>query len=73
MSESTSFELGSVDRPTRFQVNPVNHKKNDKDIGKDDVPHEVYRRLTNIDGEPVEDDQFNEDASQMPQQPRTQR
>ncbi|XP_055845954.1 bumetanide-sensitive sodium-(potassium)-chloride cotransporter isoform X1 [Episyrphus balteatus] len=73
MSESTSFELGSVDRPTRFQVNPVNHRKNDKDNGKDDVPHEVYRRLTNIDGEPVEDDQFNEDASQMPQQPRTQR
>ncbi|XP_055915319.1 bumetanide-sensitive sodium-(potassium)-chloride cotransporter isoform X3 [Eupeodes corollae] len=74
MTEPTSFELGSaVDRPTRFQVNPVNHKKNDKDSGKEDVPHEVYRRLTNIDGETLEDDHFNEDTSQIPQQPRTQR
>lgn len=81
MSEYSSFEMGSVDRPpNRFQVNPVNHKNNN-DKGPaatpaEDVPHEVYRRLTGLDGEPLEDDQFNEDAAQMlkaQQQPRTQR
>lgn len=88
MSDFSSFEMGSVDRPpNRFQVNPVNHKNNNDKAAStnagagssgatDDVPHEVYRRLTGLDGEPLEDDQFNEDASQMlkaQQQPRTQR
>lgn len=84
MSEFSSFEMGSVDRPpNRFQVNPVNHKNNNDKAaatntagGADDEPHEIYRRLTGIDGEPIEDDQFNEDAAQMlkaQQQPRAQR
>ncbi|XP_023294642.2 bumetanide-sensitive sodium-(potassium)-chloride cotransporter isoform X1 [Lucilia cuprina] len=93
MSDYSSFEMGSVDRPpNRFQVNPVNHKNNNDKAAStnaaatagggggaattDDVPHEIYRRLTGIDGEPIEDDQFNEDASQMlkaQQQHRTQR
>ncbi|XP_073840775.1 bumetanide-sensitive sodium-(potassium)-chloride cotransporter-like isoform X1 [Musca autumnalis] len=76
MSEFSSLEMGSVDRPpNRFQVNPVNHKNNnDKTTAGDDVPHEVYRRLTGSDGEPIEDDTFNEDASQMVKaQPKQQR
>ena len=84
MSEFSSFEMGSVDKPpNRFQVNPVNHKNNNDKAanaaatpggGSDDAPHEVYRRLTGLDGEPIEDDQFNEDASQMIKaQPRQQR
>lgn len=31
MSDTISFEMGSVDRPNRFQVNPVNHQKNNND------------------------------------------
>lgn len=97
MSDYSTIEMGSVDRPpNRFQVNPVSHKSN-KDKGnntnsanttaseagnttttsnEDNVPHEVYRRLTGSDGEPLEDDTFNEDAAQMlkaQQQPRQQR
>lgn len=80
MSDFSSLEMGSVDRPpNRFQVNPVNHKNNNDKAssnvaGVDDVPHEVYRRLTGSDGEPLEDDTFNEDASQMVKaQPKHQR
>ncbi|XP_013113725.2 bumetanide-sensitive sodium-(potassium)-chloride cotransporter isoform X2 [Stomoxys calcitrans] len=79
MSDFSSLEMGSVDRPpNRFQVNPVNHKNNNdktpSNVGGDDVPHEVYRRLTGSDGEPLEDDTFNEDASQMIKaQPKQQR
>lgn len=77
MSDTTSFEMASVDRPNRFQVNPVNHHKNNND-NEDRKSHappadEVYRRLTNIDGELLEDDSF--DATQLlnKQQPRQQR
>ncbi|EDW69258.1 bumetanide-sensitive sodium-(potassium)-chloride cotransporter isoform X2 [Drosophila virilis] len=77
MSDTISFEMGSVDRPNRFQVNPVNHHKNNND-NEDRKSHappadEVYRRLTNIDGELLEDDTF--DATQLlnKQQPRQQR
>ncbi|XP_043865903.1 bumetanide-sensitive sodium-(potassium)-chloride cotransporter isoform X4 [Drosophila mojavensis] len=78
MSDTTSFEMASVDRPNRFQVNPVNHHKNNNDNNEDRKSHappadEVYRRLTNIDGELLEDDTF--DATQLlnKQQPRQQR
>ncbi|XP_034482293.1 bumetanide-sensitive sodium-(potassium)-chloride cotransporter [Drosophila innubila] len=84
MSETASFEMGSVDRPNRFQVNPVNHQKNNNDNENrkshassadpdSDGPHEVYRRLTNIEGDLLEDDIF--DATQLlnKQQPRQQR
>ncbi|XP_068149884.1 bumetanide-sensitive sodium-(potassium)-chloride cotransporter isoform X2 [Drosophila tropicalis] len=85
MSDTTSFEMGSAsDRPpNRFQVNPVNGNSRksqnpppdgaDAGGGDSDGPHEVYRRLTNIDGELLEDDTF--DATQMlnKQQPRQQR
>ncbi|XP_075164790.1 sodium chloride cotransporter 69 isoform X2 [Haematobia irritans] len=79
MSDFSSLEMGSVDRPpNRFQVNPVNHKNNNdkppSNSAGTDVPHEVYRRLTGSDGEPLEDDTFNEDASQMVKaQPKQQR
>ncbi|XP_030372574.1 bumetanide-sensitive sodium-(potassium)-chloride cotransporter isoform X2 [Scaptodrosophila lebanonensis] len=94
MSEATSFEMGSVDRPpNRFQVNPVNHHKNktdnngsrrshDGDGGgggtggggaESDAPHEVYRRLVNSDGEPLEDDTFDATQVLKKQQPRIQR
>ncbi|XP_037939508.1 bumetanide-sensitive sodium-(potassium)-chloride cotransporter isoform X2 [Teleopsis dalmanni] len=77
MSDFSSYEMGSVDRPpNRFQVNPVNHKNNNDKSAADDVPHEVYRRLTNNDGEPIEDDTFNENDSQLrkqEQQPKQQR
>ncbi|XP_055384360.1 bumetanide-sensitive sodium-(potassium)-chloride cotransporter isoform X2 [Condylostylus longicornis] len=66
MSDIPSFEMGSVDRPNRFQVNPVNHKNDGKDKNNSDTtPQETYRRLPNNDGEPIEDDAFNEDTSQM--------
>ncbi|KAM8708845.1 hypothetical protein ACLKA7_015762 [Drosophila subpalustris] len=87
MSETASFEMGSVDRPNRFQVNPVNHQKNNNDNDNNrkshapsvdpesDGPHEVYRRLTNIEGDLLEDDTF--DATQLQllnkQQPRQHR
>lgn len=88
MSDSISFELGSAsDRPpNRFQVNPVNGNSRkpqdgfvpgsvsgDREAGDDSVPHEVYRRLTNAEGELLEDDTF--DATQMLNQhkPRLQR
>ncbi|KAH8307194.1 hypothetical protein KR044_007266 [Drosophila immigrans] len=85
MSDAASFEMGSVDRPNRFQVNPVNHQKNNNENNENrkshalptdpdsDGPHEVYRRLTNIDGDLLEDDTF--DATQLlnKQQPRQQR
>ncbi|KAH8371230.1 hypothetical protein KR093_006675 [Drosophila rubida] len=85
MSDTASFEMGSVDRPNRFQVNPVNHQKNNNENNENrkshalptepdsDGPHEVYRRLTNIDGDLLEDDTF--DATQLlnKQQPRQQR
>ncbi|XP_032591153.1 bumetanide-sensitive sodium-(potassium)-chloride cotransporter isoform X2 [Drosophila grimshawi] len=79
MSDTTSFEMGSVDRPNRFQVNPVNHHKNNNDNGNGDRKshpppgEEVYRRLTNIEGDLLEDDTF--DATQLlnKQQPRHQR
>ncbi|XP_016966179.1 bumetanide-sensitive sodium-(potassium)-chloride cotransporter isoform X2 [Drosophila biarmipes] len=75
--------------PNRFQVNPVNgnsRKSQGPDgpgsgsgggaavgQGQDDGPHEVYRRLTNAEGELLEDDTF--DATQMlnQHQPRQQR
>lgn len=64
MSDLSSIEMSSVDRPVnRFQVNPVNHKVNE--AVKLDVPHEVYRRLVNSNGEPLEDDTFNEDATEI--------
>ncbi|KAH8397425.1 hypothetical protein KR222_003677 [Zaprionus bogoriensis] len=95
MSDTMSFEMGSVDRPNRFQVNPVNHQKNNNDTATESrksqhapsAPpadpsadaesnggtHEVYRRLTNIEGDLLEDDTF--DATQLlnKQQPRQQR
>ncbi|EDW40322.1 GL24962 [Drosophila persimilis] len=85
MSDTTSFELGSAsDRPpNRFQVNPVNGNSRKTQVatadgagtgtGDSEGPHEVYRRLTNIDGELLEDDAF--DATQMlnKHQPRQQR
>ncbi|KAH8406189.1 hypothetical protein KR215_006428 [Drosophila sulfurigaster] len=86
MSDTASFEMGSVDRPNRFQVNPVNHQKNNNENNENrkshalpptdpdsDGTHEVYRRLTNIDGDLLEDDTF--DATQLlnKQQPRQQR
>lgn len=91
MSEYLSIEMGTVDRPpNRFQVNPVNHKNNNdkmitknstnsaisENINNDRAPHDMYRRLTGTDGEPIEDDTFNEDTSQLrkaQQQPRHQR
>ncbi|XP_011179671.1 bumetanide-sensitive sodium-(potassium)-chloride cotransporter isoform X2 [Zeugodacus cucurbitae] len=64
MSDLSSIEMSSVDRPVnRFQVNPVNHKVNE--TVQLDVPQEVYRRLVNSDGEPLEDDTFNEDATEI--------
>lgn len=64
MSDLSSIEMSSVDRPVnRFQVNPVNHKVNE--TVKLEVPQEVYRRLVNSDGEPFEDDTFNEDATEI--------
>ncbi|KAH8380360.1 hypothetical protein KR009_010176 [Drosophila setifemur] len=88
MSDTISFELGSAaDRPpNRFQVNPVNGNSRKSQDGSvvgsgsgsrggnaDEGPHEVYRRLTNADGELLEDDTF--DATQMlnKHQPRMQR
>ncbi|XP_067646757.1 bumetanide-sensitive sodium-(potassium)-chloride cotransporter isoform X2 [Eurosta solidaginis] len=63
-SDFSSIEMSSVDRPAnRFQVNPVNHKLNE--TMQLNVPQEVYRRLVNNDGEPVEDDTFNEDATEI--------
>lgn len=72
MSDYTSLEMGSVDKPpNRFQVNPVNHNKpnldnecritindnrNAHNQNSNDVPHEVYRRLLNNYGEAIEDD-----------------
>ncbi|XP_004525272.1 bumetanide-sensitive sodium-(potassium)-chloride cotransporter isoform X2 [Ceratitis capitata] len=65
MSDFSSYEMSSVDRPVnRFQVNPVNHNKPNETIQLD-VPQEVYRRLVNSDGEPLEDDTFNEDATEI--------
>lgn len=90
MSDTISFEMGSVDRPNRFQVNPVNHQKNNNDTenrkshappanetdaaADSNGPHKVYTRLTNSEGELLEDDTF--DATQLlkqQQQPRQQR
>lgn len=89
MSDTISFEMGSVDRPNRFQVNPVNHQKNNNDTenrkshapsanetdaSDSNGPHKVYSRLTNSEGELLEDDTF--DATQLlkqQQQPRQQR
>lgn len=89
MSDTISFEMGSVDRPNRFQVNPVNHQKNNNDTenrkshapsanetdaSDSNGPHKVYSRLTNSEGELLEDDAF--DATQLlkqQQQPRQQR
>ncbi|XP_017477312.1 PREDICTED: solute carrier family 12 member 2-like isoform X2 [Rhagoletis zephyria] len=64
MSDTSSFEMSSVDRPVnRFQVNPVNHKANE--MIQLNVPQEVYRRLVNSDGEALEDDTFNENATDI--------
>ena len=66
MSELSAIELGAVDRPNRFQVNPVNHKNdNNKDKKADRNSQEIYRRLPNTDGEVLEDDTFNEDHPQI--------
>lgn len=86
MSDTISFEMGSASErpPNRFQVNPVNgsSRKAQGPEGTtpgsgagpgDEGPHEVYRRLTNAEGELLEDDTF--DATQVlnQHQPRMQR
>ncbi|XP_053954948.1 bumetanide-sensitive sodium-(potassium)-chloride cotransporter isoform X1 [Anastrepha ludens] len=64
MSDSFTFEMSSTERPVnRFQVNPVSHKVNENI--QVNVPQEVYRRLVNNDGETLEDDTFNEDATEI--------
>lgn len=68
MSEFSSIELGLVDRPNRFQVNPVNHKNDggkDKNNINERNSQEIYPRLPNPDGETIEDDTFNEEATQI--------
>ncbi|XP_070136599.1 bumetanide-sensitive sodium-(potassium)-chloride cotransporter isoform X2 [Drosophila bipectinata] len=86
MSDTISFEMGSASErpPNRFQVNPVNGNSRKAQAPEgttpgsgagpgDEGPHEVYRRLTNAEGELLEDDTF--DATQVlnQHQPRMQR
>lgn len=78
MTECT-VEMGSLERPTRFQVNPVggsqantvqqngNGVSNVTGGGEDttDGSHEVYRRIPDPDAEANEYDTFPEDAANM--------
>ncbi|KAL5275699.1 SLC12A1 family protein [Megaselia abdita] len=64
MSDPPAIEMGTVDRPNRFQVNPVN-KSNGNREDDEEIPPEIYRRLQNNDGELMEDDTFNENAPQI--------
>lgn len=76
-----SVEMGSLERPTRFQVNPVGGSQtntahpNGNGVsnltgagdGEDttDGSHEVYRRIPEPDAEANEYDTFPEDAANM--------
>lgn len=64
MSDLPAIEMGTVDRPNRFQVNPVN-KSNGNREDDEEIPPEIYRRLQNSDGEFIEDDTFNENVPQI--------
>lgn len=64
MSDLPAIEMGAVDRPNRFQVNPVN-KSGSKKEEDEEIPPEIYRRLQHSDGEQNEDDTFNENAPQI--------
>lgn len=56
-----SLEMGSVDKPTRFQVNPVNHG-GDKQLSP---ATESYRKIPDSDNEANEDDMFPENAANL--------
>lgn len=79
MTECT-VEMGSLERPTRFQVNPVGGSQTNtvhqngngvsnvvNGAGEDttDGSHEVYRRIPDPDTEANENDTFPEDAANM--------
>lgn len=76
MTECT-VEMGTIERPTRFQVNPVgsggdsvngtqlNGGDSKIDDSKNGGSHEIYRRIPEIDIEASEYDTFPEDAANI--------
>lgn len=64
-----TVEIGSIDRPTRFQVNPVGNNNNNSGAAiiepnqQQQITQEFYRRIPENDIEANEYDTFPEDGS----------